>query len=341
MKKSLKLLFVSGFLSMLMASDSPFIEPEVAVKTIGTSRTQFVLTEKQDRAIIGSKSIHTNNFTTVNILGHLKCSPFYICPDTLEKYLNGLNIENNQDLILYDNSYGIYASTLYMILESVGYTNMKILNGGTSSIKQLDPNQRIYDEYTNELKNISRLFNEQNVSSSERYRDKERALEKKLTVLKSFLLVKEKIDEQNREETSFFKLNESNFNMTYLIGRNDLRRAVKYVQNERKNSNIAIVDACNMVDIVGNQYGNYLPGVHSLDWRDLIDAHEGRLKSNELLEQIIRDAGLKKDDTHYVYCMSGAPKAFYVSLVLRSLGYNNVKTFIGDWTVWRGDIYEK
>ena len=39
---------------------------------------------------------------------------------------------------------------------------------------------------------------------------------------------------------------------------------------------------------------------------------------------------MSKNDNNYIYCMSGAQKAFYVMMALRELGYSKVKAFIGD-----------
>jgi 3-mercaptopyruvate sulfurtransferase SseA len=38
--------------------------------------------------------------------------------------------------------------------------------------------------------------------------------------------------------------------------------------------------------------------------------------------------------------MSGSPKAFFVMMALRELGYHKTKVFIGDWNVWVGDMNE-
>lgn len=64
------------------------------------------------------------------------------------------------------------------------------------------------------------------------------------------------------------------------------------------------------------------------------------IEPNEVLEKLFNKLKLNKDEQHYIYCMSGAQKAFYVMMALRELGYSKVKAFAGDWNTWEGDINE-
>ncbi|MBU1668629.1 hypothetical protein KKC13_09405 [bacterium] len=343
MVRFVRLLFlsISCLFSSLMAVDSPLIEPEVAVKKIGNNAVQFIMAEKDSMAIIGSQYITIQKLYEGDILGSLPCGPLYICPKEIQNYLQSQGIKKDQELILYDDHYGIYATTLYTVLESIGHKNMKILNGGLVSIENLDPNKRIYDRYYTELMEISSLIQkEDNATSMEKFATKTVDLNKKLSVLKPFLLVQEMKNIQTQKEKSMYKVEKNRLNFTYLVDRQDLLKAVEKVRKEGKESNISIIDACSMMDIVGNKYGNYIPGVNSVNWNDIIDREERGFKSNELLEKIFTKAGLHKENDNYVYCMAGAPKAFYVLLALRSVGYSKVKAFTGDWNVWTGDIIE-
>ena len=341
MTKFIRLLFlsISCLFSSLMAVDSPLIEPEVAIKMIGNNGTQFIMAEQNSKAIIGSQNIDIYKLYEGDVLGNSPCEPFYVCPKDIHNYLESIGIKTDQELILYDNHYGVYAATLYAVLESIGHKNMKILNGGFVSIKHLDPNQRIYDRYQNELMEIASLMQkEDNATSMEKLALRTLDLKKKLSVLEPFLLVKDIKSIQNKVEKSNYKVEKNKFN--YLVGTKGLRQAVEKVRKEGKKSDTSIIDACSMMDIVGNKYGSYLPGVHNVDWKEIVDIKKRGFKSKDLLEKIFTEAGLEKEKNHYVYCMSGSPKAFYVSLALRSVGYNNVKVFSGDWNMWTGDIIE-
>jgi len=344
MARFIKLLFLSilCLFSSLMAMDSVLIEPKVAVKMIGNNGTQFIMAEQNSKVIIGSQYIDSDKLYAGDILGSLPCEPFYSCPKEIQNYLESHGIKKDQELILYDNHYGLYAATLYTVLESIGHKNMKIFNGGLAAIENLDPNKRIYDQYHTELMKISsQIQKEDNATSMEKCAIKTVELNKKLSVLKPFLLVQEKKKVETQKAKSTYKIEKDGFNFTYLVGRQGLLKAVKQVRREGKESNISIIDACSMMDIVGNKYGSYLPGVHSVNWDDMVDREKRVFKSNDLLEKIFTKAGLNKENDNYVYCMAGAPKAFYVMLALRLAGYNKVKAFIGDWNVWRGDMIEQ
>lgn len=344
MVRFIKLLFlsISCLVSSLTAVDSPLIEPKASIKMIGNNTAQFIMAEQNNRLIIGSENINIQKFYEGDMLGNLPCTPFYVCPKKIQNYLEIHGIKKDQELILYDNHYGIYASTLYMVLESIGEKNIKILNGGIASIENLDPNKQMYDRYSTKLMKISSLIQkEDNATSMEKFAIKTVEMKKKLSVLKPFLLVQEKRNVETQKEKSIYKIDKDKFNLTYLVGRKGLRKAVKQVRKEGKKSHISIIDACSMMDIVGSKYGSYVPGVKSVNWNDIVNKEQRGFKSIDLLEKIFTEAGLSKEDNNYVYCMAGSPKAFYVLMALRLAGYNKVKAFTGDWNVWRGDVIEK
>ena len=130
----------------------------------------------------------------------------------------------------------------------------------------------------------------------------------------------------------------SNTDVKYLISREELIEGIREVRN--KESNITIIDACEMIDIVKRDNSPYMSGVKSLSWKKLIDKNKKNLKANEALEKLFMKLNLDKNDTHYIYCMSGAQKAFYLMMALREVGYSKVKVFTGDWNTWIGDIDE-
>ena len=343
MTKFIRILFLSMIFlfSSVMAFDSPLIEPKVAVKMISNSSTQFIMAEKNSMKIIGSQNINIQKLYEGDILGNMPCKPFYICPNSVRNSLERLGIKNNQELILYDNHYGLYATTLYMVLESIGHKNMKIFNGGLLAVEKLDPNRQTYNKYYNELMEMSSLLQkEKNATVMEKFEVKSVDLNQKLSVLKPSLLVQKTKKPLLNKDKSHYKIEKSKFNLNHFLDSKGLKKVVATARKEGEASNVSIIDACSMMDIVGNKYGNYLPGVKSIDWKEMVDSEKKGFKSNDLLEKIFMEAGLKKENNHYVYCMSGSPKAFYVLLALRSAGYNKVKAFTGDWNVWRGDVIE-
>ena len=103
---------------------------------------------------------------------------------------------------------------------------------------------------------------------------------------------------------------------------------------------VKAIDACELIDIVKSDKSSYMSGVKSLSWKELIDKKRKHLRSNESLATLFKKLRLNKNDNNYIYCMSGAQKAFYMMMVLRELGYTKVKAFTGDWNTWVGDINE-
>ena len=308
--------FLLGLIvNSLHANEYIFISPKMSLKMIDKKEITFLALNHTSLKIKKSKIVDMKILESSDILGRTGCSSFYMCSNKLEKYFSSLGIKLNEALVLYDNSYGINAATLYVMLESVGHKNITILRGGLKDISKLDPNWKIYNNYLNELKKDS---------------SKNTKIMQKINILKPHLLL---------QESTPISAVDSNYtiiktNPNYLLGRDALKKAVIQVQHDE--SNISIIDACEMIDIVN--ISSY--EVKSVSWRELIDKKKKHLKSNEVLEKLFNKLKLKKNEQHYIYCMSGAQKAFYVMMALRELGYDKVKAFTGDWNTWVGDINE-
>jgi len=327
------------FFTSLMATSSPIIEAEVAVKLVNHKGVKFIAAEEDSLAIKGAVVMNVEALYGYTTTGVSLCPPFYACPNRVKKYMESLGINNDDELIVYDKSYGINAATLYSIFETVGHKNIKILNGGYAQIQKLDPNQKSYDEYSADLNKIKRLLKiEENVALIEKHKSDIKSLEKILLVLKPLLLIEAvKPLVINR---SSYTINNKQFNVKYLVEKSALNQAVETLHKDRNESNITIVDSCNMIDIVGNRNGSYLPGVTSIHWKKLVDSKKQGLKSKELLAKIFENAGLNSQKSTYLYCMSGSEKSFYLQIALRLAGYDNVKVFAGNWDVWIGDEHE-
>jgi 3-mercaptopyruvate sulfurtransferase SseA len=336
-KNILLFLTILFSISSSHAFESSLLEPEVAVKMINSKKIQFISIGREKSRIVGSQNVDLHGLVDIDVVGRMECEPFLICPKKLKKYFESRGIGSNQELILYDNQYGIDSATLYWVLKSIGHSRVKILNGDYQSIEKLDPNQKTYDKYLSE-KRVS-LSCENNDSTKEKAQEVLESLNRKLSVLKPLLLVqepKEKILDYNVTYT----LERSKFNFDFFIDRDFLKKAVAKVRMLGKESNISIVDACSMIDIVGNTDGSYLPGVDSFDWKELIGGENKILKTRESLIEIFEKKELDKMNDIYVYCMENSQKAFYLALGLHEAGYKKVKIFSGNWSVWKGDNIE-
>ena len=321
--------------SMASEEQPLYIEGNLAIKMIDKSGVKFISAKKMPYIIKGSRQIEVDELFSGDIIGKLECSPLYSCSNRVTEYLSSLGIKNSEALILYDNHYGIYASTLYSILESIGHKNLAILNGGLDAVINLDPNQKVYNKYSHELKKLLKKVDDENITVDKS--NKVNDLKKKLDVLKLHLLTQ---SSRRDENITVSRYTASGIHLDYLLSKKELKKVVKKKRINPQESNITIVDSCPLVDIVGSHNGNYELGVEPISWKYLIDKELRKLKSKEELERFFQEKKLDKKQNYYIYCMASSYKAFFMMSVMRELGYQNVKVFTGDWNHWEGDIDE-
>jgi thiosulfate/3-mercaptopyruvate sulfurtransferase len=310
--------------TVLYSSEEIFLPAKNVLNLIDKEDVQFILAEESKTEIRKSQVLNVKELSHPNILGKMPCAPFYLCTEELSAYLKNRGLPSNKKLVIYDNSYGIYSSTLYAILESLGQKKMTILNGGVESVALLDPNQKIYTKYAYQLAELR----------GEDVSEKGKNLEEKLAIIEHHLLTQRALKSVKLKEDNSWV--EPLFNNRYLLTKDELKEAVKEVRQSKK-SKITIIDACPLVDIVGSKSGNYLAGVTALSWSRLIDVEHKMLKSDDILEKIFKRAGLKKENSNYVYCMSANQKAIYLMMALRQVGFKKVRAFTGDWNTWIGE----
>ena len=63
---------------------------------------------------------------------------------------------------------------------------------------------------------------------------------------------------------------------------------------------------------------------------------DGTIKSKADLEKLFKDAGINKDDEIVTYCTSGI-RSGHMALILKSIGYDNVKNYDASYYEWAGD----
>lgn len=324
-------------LSLLQSSESIFTDAKMAIKLIDKKNISFISLDDSRLKIKKSKQLDIKYLQSSNILGHQACSPFYLCSKELEKYFSALGINSNEPLILYDNTYGINAATLYVTLESMGHQNITILRANINELLHLDPNREKFNKYLNDFENLSTLLSKENNKTIISEKNSELiVLKEKVKILKKHLLLEEYEYKEEKILKSHYKVLKKNSN--FLLSKFSLEKAVQSVQNKEKN--LRIIDVCPMVDIVGNHRGSYVSGVMPLSWKRMVNKNTKYLKSKKVLNELFREIGLDKEQNNYLYCMSGAEKAFFVMMALREAGFTKVKAFTGDWNVWTGDLDE-
>jgi len=111
-----------------------------------------------------------------------------------------------------------------------------------------------------------------------------------------------------------------------------------YILQHYKQDNVALLDARTIQEFTGEkkfaEKGGHIPGAIRYEWTDAIDKVDNlRMLSSDILQKELDDLGLTKDKEIICYCQSHHRSA-YSWLMLRSLGYENVKGYPGSWSDW-------
>ncbi|MTI70028.1 MAG: sulfurtransferase [Firmicutes bacterium] len=85
----------------------------------------------------------------------------------------------------------------------------------------------------------------------------------------------------------------------------------------------------------GEKRGGHIPNAKLLSFKSLVN-EDGTFKSENDLEKIFNDAGLKKDDEIVTYCTAGIRSA-HLAITLRMMGYENAKNYDESFYAWAGD----
>jgi len=208
MKKLIGAFLLSGmFLSgILFGSDIKLIEPADAIRLIGDKSVIFVSGEDnityEDSHIIGSVSIPVEDLYSSDETGNIKCISPYNCLGEIRKYLQSRGVGSSQMIIAYDNTQGDKAADIYAFFERLGHANLRVLNGGTSGIKSLDPNQQVFDKLQAEQEAVEKKAREADSAGNA---DEQRELaaqaeniEAKLNLLRPQLLVRSDKDKKRK-----------------------------------------------------------------------------------------------------------------------------------------------
>jgi thiosulfate/3-mercaptopyruvate sulfurtransferase len=83
---------------------------------------------------------------------------------------------------------------------------------------------------------------------------------------------------------------------------------------------------------IGHDPLGHIPGAVNIVWRELGSPSEGILKSHDALEQMLKLAGIRREDDLVAYCRSGL-RASLGYLALREMGYR-VRLFDGSYAEW-------
>lgn len=111
-----------------------------------------------------------------------------------------------------------------------------------------------------------------------------------------------------------------------------------YIQQHLDDKNTIMLDARSAAEFSGEKKfadkAGHIPGAIHFEWTDAMDRNNNlRLLPEGVIEQRLEQLGVTKDKEVICYCQSHHRSAFSY-LMLRHLGYENVKGYPGSWSDW-------
>lgn len=111
-----------------------------------------------------------------------------------------------------------------------------------------------------------------------------------------------------------------------------------YIMSHLRDSNLFLLDCRSPQEYSGEKLraerAGHIPKAVNMDWTLAMDQQRNfRIKQKEDLQPILSSLGLSDDKEIIVYCHSHHRSA-HTYIVLKSLGYHNVKGYPGSWSEW-------
>ncbi len=144
------------FSLLLFGVDIKLIDPKEAIRMIGNKKVIFIsgdsAKEYTKQHILNSIEMYAYDLHYLDT----ECRPLSTCPNKAQDYIKNKGITDDQLIIAYDNLHGYNALGVYSFFISLGHLNINVLNGGISTIKALDPNQKVFDKLRKEQMEIDK-----------------------------------------------------------------------------------------------------------------------------------------------------------------------------------------
>lgn len=111
-----------------------------------------------------------------------------------------------------------------------------------------------------------------------------------------------------------------------------------YILEHLNDSNCKLLDARSSMEYHGQkafaQKAGRIPGAIHFEWSEAIDMDNNlRLKDLEQLEITLKERGFNKNNVIVAYCQTHHRSA-YSCIMLKALGYKNVRGYPGSWSDW-------
>jgi len=121
----------------------------------------------------------------------------------------------------------------------------------------------------------------------------------------------------------------------------DARVGKDYVYSAIQRDDVCLVDTRSFAEYSGEEVraarGGHIPGAVHFNWMDTIDLFgDGGLRAPEQLRTELSAKGITPEKEVIVYCQTNRRSA-HTFVVLKWLGFDNVKAYDGSWSDWGND----
>lgn len=111
-----------------------------------------------------------------------------------------------------------------------------------------------------------------------------------------------------------------------------------YILEHLDDDSVALLDARSLLEYTGEKSfatrGGHIPGAIRYEWMDMMDAENNlRLLPDDVIQSQLNELGLTADKEIICYCHTHHRSALSY-LVLKKLGYQNVKGYPSSWSDW-------
>lgn len=111
-----------------------------------------------------------------------------------------------------------------------------------------------------------------------------------------------------------------------------------YILEHLDDDTVALLDARSLIEYTGEKSfatrGGHIPGAIRYEWMDMMDAENNlRLLPDDVIQSKLNELGLTADKEIICYCHTHHRSALSY-LVLKKLGYQNVKGYPSSWSDW-------
>lgn len=115
----------------------------------------------------------------------------------------------------------------------------------------------------------------------------------------------------------------------------------EYILNHLEESNTRLLDTRTPEEFSGikkyAEHGGHIPHAINMDWILAIDQNQNlRLKPDQELKQMLEERNIMPDNEVIVYCQTHH-RSSHTYVVLKHLGYKNLKGYPGAWSEWGND----